>query len=120
MEIWGRVLVTVAYALARLRLCFESSVMMTTNAWKKLMARTAPLFVQLYKKGTIDIYRTTIVSNAFFALLLNVVILSFATVYTVDYAAQTAAMVVTIPLVVLVFIFQRGVVYGLTTGTVER
>jgi ABC-type maltose transport system permease subunit len=118
--IWDRVLVTVAYAFARLRLCFESSVIMITNAWKKLMARTAPLFVQFYKKGTIDIYRTTIVSNAFFALLLTVVILSFATDYTVDYAAQTAAMVVTIPLVVLVLIFQRGVVYGLTTGTVER
>ena len=56
-----------------------------------------------------------------FALLLTVVIPSFATVYTVDYGAQVvAAVVVTIPLAVLVLIFQRGVASGPTTGAVER
>lgn len=56
-----------------------------------------------------------------FALPLTVVIPSFAAVYKVDYGAQAAAaVVVTIPLVVVVLIFQRGVVAGLTAGTVEE
>ncbi len=53
-----------------------------------------------------------------FALPLTVVIPSFATVYTVDYVAQAAA-VVTIPLVVLVLILRCRNVPGLTTGNVE-
>jgi multiple sugar transport system permease protein len=60
------------------------------------------------------------IPDVVFALLLTVVILSFATVYTVDYGAQAAAaMVVTIPLVLLVLIFQRRVVSGLVAGVVK-
>ena len=50
----------------------------------------------------------------------TVVIPNFATVYTVDYGAQAAAAVtVTIPLVILVLIFQRRIVSGLTAGAVK-
>jgi multiple sugar transport system permease protein len=50
----------------------------------------------------------------------TVVIPNFATVYTVDYGAQAAAaVVVTIPLVILVLIFQRRIVSGLTAGAVK-
>ncbi len=103
-------LVAAAYVIARLRLRFESST----------VARIAPLFVQFRRNGIIDTFQTAIVLNVVFALLLTVVILSFATVYTVDYVAQAAAaVVVTIPLAVLVLIFQRGVVSGLTAGVVK-
>lgn len=54
-----------------------------------------------------------------FALPLTVVIPSFAAVYTVDYGARIAAVVVTIPLAVLVLVFQHGVISGLTAGVVE-
>jgi multiple sugar transport system permease protein len=50
----------------------------------------------------------------------TVVIPNFATVYTVDYGAQAAAaVVVTVPLVLLVLIFQRRIVSGLTAGAVK-
>jgi ABC-type glycerol-3-phosphate transport system permease component len=50
----------------------------------------------------------------------TVVIPNFATVYTVDYAAQAAAaIVVTVPLVLLVLLFQRRIVSGLTAGAVK-
>lgn len=50
----------------------------------------------------------------------TVVIPNFATIYTVDYGAQAAAaVVVTIPLVLLVLIFQRRIVSGLTAGAVK-
>lgn len=50
----------------------------------------------------------------------TVVIPNFATVYTVDYGAQAAAAaVVTVPLVLLVLIFQRRIVSGLTAGAVK-
>ena len=50
----------------------------------------------------------------------TVVIPNFATVYTVDYGAQAAAaVVVTVPLVILVLIFQRCIVSGLTAGAVK-
>ncbi|QYJ15128.1 Trehalose transport system permease protein SugB [Rubrobacter xylanophilus DSM 9941] len=50
----------------------------------------------------------------------TVVIPNFATVYTTDYGAQAAAaVVVTIPLVILVLIFQRRIVSGLTAGAVK-
>jgi ABC-type glycerol-3-phosphate transport system permease component len=50
----------------------------------------------------------------------TVVIPNFATVYTVDYGAQAAAaVVVTVPLVILVLIFQRRIVSGLTSGAVK-
>jgi hypothetical protein len=109
--IWGRVLV----AFAR----FGSPVMaVIANAGKKLRARIAPLFIQLRENGTIGIYRTTTLSAALVVLSLTVVALSFAAVYTVDYAGQAAAVVVTVPLVVLVLTFQRGKHFGPTAGTV--
>jgi multiple sugar transport system permease protein len=50
----------------------------------------------------------------------TVVIPNFATTYTVDYGAQAgAAVVVTVPLVILVLIFQRRIVSGLTAGAVK-
>ena len=50
----------------------------------------------------------------------TVVIPKFATQYTTDYGAQAAAaVVVTIPLVILVLIFQRRIVSGLTAGAVK-
>jgi ABC-type glycerol-3-phosphate transport system permease component len=121
MEIGGRVVNPAAYANACLRLRFESSVMMLIlTAGKKPMARIAPLSIRFWRNGIIDIYRTAMIPDVVFALLLAVVILSFAIVYTVDYGAQTAAaVVVTIPLVVLVLIFQRRVVSGLAAGVVQ-
>jgi ABC-type glycerol-3-phosphate transport system permease component len=45
---------------------------------------------------------------------------NFATVYTTDYPAQAAAaVVVTVPLVLLVLFFQRRIVSGLTAGAVK-
>jgi multiple sugar transport system permease protein len=50
----------------------------------------------------------------------TVVIPNFATVYTVDYGAQAAAsVIVTVPLVIMVLIFQRRIVSGLTAGAVK-
>ena len=50
----------------------------------------------------------------------TVTIPNFATIYTVDYGAQAAAaVVVTVPLVLLVLIFQRWIVSGLTAGAVK-
>jgi ABC-type glycerol-3-phosphate transport system permease component len=50
----------------------------------------------------------------------TVVIPQFATVYTVNYGAQAAAaVVVTVPLVIMVLIFQRRIVSGLTAGAVK-
>jgi hypothetical protein len=109
-----------AYAIACLRLRFEcSAVTLILTAGKKLMARIAPLFIQFWRNSIIDIYRTAMIPDVVVALLLTVVILSCATVYTVDYGAQAAAaVVVAIPLVVL--IFQRRVVSGLAAGVVKR
>ena len=50
----------------------------------------------------------------------TVVIPNFATTYTINYGAQAAAaVVVTVPLVILVLIFQRRIVSGLTAGAVK-
>ncbi|WP_119068788.1 carbohydrate ABC transporter permease [Rubrobacter indicoceani] len=50
----------------------------------------------------------------------TVVIPNFATQYTTDYGAQAAAaVVVTVPLVIMVLIFQRRIVSGLTAGAVK-
>jgi multiple sugar transport system permease protein len=50
----------------------------------------------------------------------TVVIPKFATTYTTDFGAQAAAaVVVTVPLVILVLIFQRRIVSGLTAGAVK-
>jgi ABC-type glycerol-3-phosphate transport system permease component len=47
----------------------------------------------------------------------TVVIPQFATTYTTDYGAQAAAAIVlTLPLVILVLFFQRKIVSGLTAG----
>ncbi|MGH2819561.1 MAG: carbohydrate ABC transporter permease, partial [Actinomycetota bacterium] len=49
-----------------------------------------------------------------------VVIPNFATLYSTDYAAQAAAaLVVTLPLVILVLIFQRRIISGLTAGATK-
>lgn len=92
--------------------------MVTAGAGKWLTASTPPLFTRFRKSGAIDARRSTIASNAFFAPLPTICILSLATVYTVDYAAQAAAAVVTVPLVVL--ILRRGVVSDPTAGTAAR
>jgi multiple sugar transport system permease protein len=61
---------------------------------------------------------TFIFDNAHYPV--TVVIPNFATVYTTDYGAQAAgAVVVTVPLVILVLIFQRRIVSGLTAGAVK-
>jgi multiple sugar transport system permease protein len=50
----------------------------------------------------------------------TVVIPNFASQYTTNYGAQAAAaVVVTVPLVILVLIFQRRIVSGLTAGAVK-
>ncbi len=50
----------------------------------------------------------------------TVVIPNFASQYTTDYGAQAAAaVIVTVPLVILVLIFQRRIVSGLTAGAVK-
>lgn len=50
----------------------------------------------------------------------TVIIPNFATFYTTDYAAQAAAAIaVTVPLLILVMIFQRRIVSGLTAGAVK-
>ncbi len=47
----------------------------------------------------------------------TVAIPGFATIHSIDYGAQAAAsIVVTVPLIVLVFVFQRRLVEGLTAG----
>lgn len=122
MGIVGRVVNAAAYAIERLGLRFESSVTaISTIAVRKLMVKIASLFIEFRRNGLVDAYQPAKVSDAVFALLLAVVILSFAIVYTVDYGAQAAtAMVATIPLVMLVSIFQRGVVSGLAAGVVEE
>jgi ABC-type glycerol-3-phosphate transport system permease component len=121
MGIGRREVSSAASAIACLSLRFESyAVALTVTAGNKLMARIAPLFIRFPRNGIIDIYRTALVPDVVFALLLTVVIHSFATVYTVDYGAQaTAAVVVTIPLVVLMLTFQCRVVSGLAAGVVK-
>ncbi|MGI8648769.1 MAG: carbohydrate ABC transporter permease [Rubrobacter sp.] len=50
----------------------------------------------------------------------TVIIPNFADQYTTDYGAQAAAaVVVTVPLIILVLIFQRRIVSGLTAGAVK-
>jgi ABC-type glycerol-3-phosphate transport system permease component len=121
MGIGGRVVIAAAYAVARLRLCFESSVFpKIAIAGKGLMARIAPLFVQFRRNGIVNIYRIAIGLDVVFALLLMVVVPKFAFVYTVDYGAQiAAAVVVTVPLVVLVLICQRSIVSSPNARVVE-
>lgn len=121
MSIVSRVVNAAAYATVRLGLHSESSISAMAVAGRKLMVSTAPLFIEFRRNGIIDAYRTAKVPDLVFALLLAVVIPSFAVVYTVDYGAQAVtAVVATIPLVMLVPIFQRGVASGLAAGVVEE
>jgi len=114
------VLVAIAYTIARLEASLENSVVMIAKAGVRLLASIAPLFIQLRQNGIVNIYQAAVVPDVVFALSLTFVILSFATVYTVDYGAQAAAaVVVTVPLVLLVLIFQRRIVSGLTAGAVK-
>jgi hypothetical protein len=51
----------------------------------------------------------------------TVLIPQFATIYTTDYGAQAAAAVVmTLPLVLLVLFFQKKIVSGLTAGATKE
>jgi len=50
----------------------------------------------------------------------TVIIPQFASIYTTDYGAQAAAaLLMTVPLVILVLLFQRRIVSGLTAGAVK-
>ena len=50
----------------------------------------------------------------------TVIIPQFASIYTVDYGAQAAAaLLMTLPLVIMVLFFQRRIVAGLTAGAVK-
>ncbi len=50
----------------------------------------------------------------------TVIIPQFASIYTTDYGAQAAAaLLMTVPLVVMVLFFQRRIVAGLTAGAVK-
>ena len=50
----------------------------------------------------------------------TVIIPQFASIYTVDYGAQAAAaLLMTVPLVIMVLFFQRRIVAGLTAGAVK-
>jgi ABC-type glycerol-3-phosphate transport system permease component len=50
----------------------------------------------------------------------TVAIPGFATIYSINYGAQAAASIlVTVPLVLLVFVFQRRLVEGLTAGALK-
>ena len=80
---------------------FTSAILTYIFAWNKFLFANTFLFDQSTQPVT-------------------VVIPNFATIYTVDYGAQAAAaVVVTVPLVILVLIFQRRIVSGLTAGAVK-
>jgi multiple sugar transport system permease protein len=80
---------------------FTTAILTFIHAWNEFLFANTFLFDQSTQPVT-------------------VVIPNFATVYTVDYGAQAAAaVVVTIPLVILVLIFQRRIVSGLTAGAVK-
>src|SRR5215204_4179338 len=135
-----------AYSIARLRFRFKGSVMTVILAisFFPAVAIIAPLFIQFTAVGIINTYWAMIIPDVVFALPLTiihawneflfantfifdaahypvtVVIPNFATTYTTDYGAQAAgAVVVTVPLVILVLIFQRRIVSGLTAGAVK-
>jgi ABC-type glycerol-3-phosphate transport system permease component len=80
---------------------FTTAILTFIQAWNEFLFATTFLF-------TPDTQPVT------------VVIPNFASQYTVDYGAQAAAaVVVTVPLVILVLIFQRRIVSGLTAGAVK-
>jgi multiple sugar transport system permease protein len=80
---------------------FTTAILTFIHAWNEFLFATTFLF-------TPDTQPVT------------VVIPNFASQYTVDYGAQAAAaVVVTVPLVIMVLIFQRRIVSGLTAGAVK-
>ena len=80
---------------------FTTAILTFIHAWNEFLFANTFLFDQ----GTQPV---------------TVVIPNFATTYTTDYGAQAAgAVVVTVPLVILVLIFQRRIVSGLTAGAVK-
>src|ERR671921_107679 len=119
-----------AYAIARLRFRFKSPFMtlILAIAFFPPVAIIGPLSAP-------GVFTTAILTFIFawneflfantFAFdettqPVTVSIPSFAGVFTVNYGAQAAAaVVVTVPLVILVLIFQRRIVSGLTAGAVK-
>jgi multiple sugar transport system permease protein len=80
---------------------FTTAILTFIHAWNEFLFANTFLFDQSTQPVT-------------------VVIPNFATVYTVDYGAQAAAsVIVTVPLVIMVLIFQRRIVSGLTAGAVK-
>jgi multiple sugar transport system permease protein len=80
---------------------FTTAILTFIHAWNEFLFATTFLF-------TPDTQPVT------------VVIPNFASQYTTDYGAQAAAaVVVTVPLVIMVLIFQRRIVSGLTAGAVK-
>src|SRR5215218_7423045 len=83
--------------------------------------------IQAFRKVIVPLAAPGVFTAAILTFILDaahypvtVVIPNFATVYTTNYGAQAAgAVVVTIPLVILVLIFQRRIVSGLTAGAVK-
>src|SRR5918996_430760 len=80
---------------------FTTAILTFIHAWNEFLFANTFLLDQSVQPVTVDIP-------------------NFATTYTTDYGAQAAgAVVVTIPLVILVLIFQRRIVSGLTAGAVK-
>lgn len=80
---------------------FTSAILTFIHAWNEFLFANTFLFTSQTQPVT-------------------VVIPNFADQYTTDYGAQAAAaVVVTVPLVILVLIFQRRIVSGLTAGAVK-
>jgi multiple sugar transport system permease protein len=80
---------------------FTTAILTFITAWNEFLFATTFLFTPATQPVT-------------------VVIPNFASQYTTDYGAQAAAaVVVTVPLVILVLIFQRRIVSGLTAGAVK-
>ena len=80
---------------------FTTAILTFIHAWNEFLFATTFLFTPETQPVT-------------------VVIPNFASQYTTDYGAQAAAaVVVTVPLVIMVLIFQRRIVSGLTAGAVK-
>jgi len=92
--------------------------------WKVTVPLSVPGVVTTGLLTFIFAWNEFLFANTFLTTTLTqpatVVIPNFATFFTQDYAAQAAAaIVVTLPLIVLVMIFQRRIVSGLTAGAVK-
>jgi ABC-type glycerol-3-phosphate transport system permease component len=90
----------------------------TIQAFRKVIVPLAAILTFIHAWNEFLFANTFIFDAAHYPV--TVVIPNFATVYTTNYGAQAAgAVVVTIPLVILVLIFQRRIVSGLTAGAVK-